>query len=736
MTKQLPRLVMNAVLVILSTLGTVFCVTTAFDLAVNIPVIILTCILSALLLTGGFLWKPLRWGLLGLVVLLAVAAFLTDMFAPLSPTLTQLLHDILTRYSSAYPTVSFPIPAAPESAAGQSMTLLFSILTVILTVWTAWGIGYRSCLITVAGTLPFLLLCVVINDTPPHAFPLVLLLSVWITILMCKERHDEPASMDAARLGITLMAVLLVVGIIGTVYPKQDTAQKPLPEVVQNIIDLLPQPMQDLLDRETKKAKYENIGADTDEILDLTQQGPRQRTDTVTMQVSCTESGILYLKAAAKDIYTGKTWESRDKAGVSDSLYAHTSLGQAYGSIYQAAIEVHNYRDNPEVCFAPYGLISCTGAMDITGDLRIGAFDDNYITYFWPGIGTLDLSEAVGIPNSTYDSYVHETCLELNHDTRQTLYDLALAYGYNPALSTVDTIAWVVEFLHTVAEYELEVPCQPYNYDFALYFLTESREGYCVHFATAAAAMFRALDIPARYASGYRVELEGAGEITDVTDEDTHAWCEVYLGGLGWIPVETTPGFEDSLLLPDVEHQPKEPEVIPEITPEPTPTPSEEPSPSPSPSPEASEEPAVPSPSPDNTVGPGIGPDSSDVPLWAYAAAIPVILILGFLVLLLRRIIVVKRRKRRFRTDDTNQSVIYHWTYLERLIPWGAEPSRAQEALALKAKFSQHRITDEELAGFKASVAATAETTQQTLTGFRRFRFKWLSCLSWKKKRK
>ena len=64
-------------------------------------------------------------------------------------------------------------------------------------------------------------------------------------------------------------------------------------------------------------------------------------------------------------------------------------------------------------------------------------------------------------------------------------------------MSTAQTIAWVAEFIRSVGTYKLNVSRQPTNFDFALYFLEQSKEGYCVHFATAAAVMYRALGIPA-----------------------------------------------------------------------------------------------------------------------------------------------------------------------------------------------------------------------------------------------
>lgn len=95
----------------------------------------------------------------------------------------------------------------------------------------------------------------------------------------------------------------------------------------------------------------------------------------------------------------------------------------------------------------------------------------------------------------------------------------------------------------------------PAGKDFITYFLTESKKGYCTSFASAAVMLLRASGIPARYAAGLTV---GADEIKDaplsegglhrlsINDHHAHAWAEVYVDGLGWRPVEMTPGYEGS----------------------------------------------------------------------------------------------------------------------------------------------------------------------------------------------
>lgn len=736
---SLPKYIINTLLAATAAFSSIFCITTGFDIPVNEFAVILAALISAMLFNGCFMWKKALFLLIPVGLFLGVLVFFTDTLSVVGTTLLQLIHDILTRFSTAYPNFSFAIPGEPEVFLPRNITLTFSLIAAVLSIWMAWGVGYRSCLISVAGTLPFLLLCVIINDTPPHALPLTLLLIVWVTVLLSKERPGEPPLMDAVRVVLVLMAVSILLGTVGTLYPKGDTRDQDLPQMVQDFIDLLPEPLQSMLEREDNTKPAEQLGADTSTVLDLTQQGIRERKDTLMLQISTTKVGPIYLRGAAKDIYTGSSWESSDMASSADSVYAHTSLGTAFGATNQAAVQIQNIKDNANVLFTPYGFISCTSADDIVSDLRINIAEEDYIVYYWPDVSSLDLKENVGYSNESYDRYVQETCLSLPAQTKTALYDLAISYGYDPEMTVPETVAWVATFIRNSGVYRLDVPRQPVNHDFAVYFLTESNQGYCVHYATAAAAMYRALGIPARYASGYRVTVPSSGIIVDVLDRDTHAWAEVYISGLGWIPVETTPGFGQTSQLPQVQ-QPTEPTPTPSPSPEPEPSPSEVPA-----SPSPSIAPASPS---DDPVEPSEGPDGEPTGA-AQAPAEPTaqekaLKILGpilgtvlsaLLVLILRRMIITIRRKRRFRHKHPNQAVLNMWQYLEKLSRWGAVIPKELEELALKAKFSPHTITEEELGPYTVSVYHLSEQTKRSLKGLRRWRFKWISCLNLKQKK-
>lgn len=131
-------------------------------------------------------------------------------------------------------------------------------------------------------------------------------------------------------------------------------------------------------------------------------------------------------------------------------------------------------------------------------------------------------------------------------------------------------VRYVRQYLASNYEYTLEPGKVPEGVDFATYFLTNSKKGYCVHFATSAVLMFRAAGIPARYVEGFVLtpqeiksgeksankdewykKVNGLSQAiptvtnytVEVKDTASHAWVEIYLMGYGWLPVEVTPAY-------------------------------------------------------------------------------------------------------------------------------------------------------------------------------------------------
>ncbi len=72
-------------------------------------------------------------------------------------------------------------------------------------------------------------------------------------------------------------------------------------------------------------------------------------------------------------------------------------------------------------------------------------------------------------------------------------------------------------------------------------FVEVTRAGYCQHYAGAMALMLRTLGIPARVAVGFTAGTWKGG-IWTVTDQQAHAWVEVWFARYGWLAFDPTPG--------------------------------------------------------------------------------------------------------------------------------------------------------------------------------------------------
>ncbi|OMD18565.1 transglutaminase-like domain-containing protein, partial [Paenibacillus odorifer] len=108
-----------------------------------------------------------------------------------------------------------------------------------------------------------------------------------------------------------------------------------------------------------------------------------------------------------------------------------------------------------------------------------------------------------------------------------------------------DSATAIRDYLQNGYSYTLDTMVPPAGADFVDHFLFETKQGYCVHFATAMTVLLRSTGIPARYVQGYgpgTQQEEAMPAKYLVTQGDAHAWVEVYFAGAGWVPFDPTPG--------------------------------------------------------------------------------------------------------------------------------------------------------------------------------------------------
>lgn len=106
----------------------------------------------------------------------------------------------------------------------------------------------------------------------------------------------------------------------------------------------------------------------------------------------------------------------------------------------------------------------------------------------------------------------------------------------------------ICNYFRSHLTYDTAPGVTPKDEDFIGYFLTEQKKGYCTYFASAGVMLMRELGVPARYVEGYVIEPEQYGENGGdilVTDRCAHAWCEIFIPGYGWYPLEFTNSYTE-----------------------------------------------------------------------------------------------------------------------------------------------------------------------------------------------
>ena len=150
---------------------------------------------------------------------------------------------------------------------------------------------------------------------------------------------------------------------------------------------------------------------------------------------------------------------------------------------------------------------------------------------------------------SLYYQQVKNQYLNIDGEIEQYLLEKMKKDGFTAKLevnsdgsykANKKNIQLIAAYVQSLAEYDSDYSCKdaPAGVDGIRYFIEESKEGVCRHFATVGTLIFRTLDIPARYTVGFLVN--STGNETTVFMKNAHAWVEVYVEGTGWIQVEVT----------------------------------------------------------------------------------------------------------------------------------------------------------------------------------------------------
>lgn len=141
-----------------------------------------------------------------------------------------------------------------------------------------------------------------------------------------------------------------------------------------------------------------------------------------------------------------------------------------------------------------------------------------------------------------YDNYTSET-----REYYNLMNDIFWKDYESQIESVYGAVSRVREVLGKYISYSDNLPPVPDGKDPLEYYITEAGQGNAVVYASAAVFALRTYGIPARYVEGYYVASSDLAESSDgevvVDGSNAHAWVEVYFDGIGWQPVDVTPGY-------------------------------------------------------------------------------------------------------------------------------------------------------------------------------------------------
>ena len=319
--------------------------------------------------------------------------------------------------------------------------------------------------------------------------------------------------------------------------------------------------------------------------------GSFDKSDETALEVYMEEPDSLWLRGYVGSEYTGSGWQNTDAKTLSenrdlyywlheDNFYPQmqlatiaAALDPALSAAASTTMAVNNVGASSRNIYAPYEVLTVNSEhapANGIGDASLYADGfwgqrtygytalPNQVKRYPDLVNYLTAQEEKDslylgpylLDESHYAEYVKEQDLFISDELREqigSMLDSSLPSDTEELNYTVIRQA-IIDALNEAVKYETNPPPINASEDFVLTFLTQTRRGYSVHYASAATMMFRYMDIPARYVEGYLItpdDVAGKEEATTLVLDGTHshAWVEIYINGLGWVPVEVTPPY-------------------------------------------------------------------------------------------------------------------------------------------------------------------------------------------------
>ena len=572
-------------------IGLCFCVITSFAVPVDTVRLLLACILAAALFSAVFLLKKSWIWLLAVLLLAGAGGYLLR--TELRQSLSALVYAVSSNYAEAI--AGLQAVRLTDDVSGADATLILILIAALYALLCSWTVMRGEHLAyLLAAVLPVLVLCLVILQTPPAGWAILLVVGV-LALLLLSQLLRVQQEREGNRLALLLSVPLaLLVGLLVILFPAKtyvradwsDSLQQTLADAADKLT-LFRRDAQTGQVHFTSPISPSTLGSylwDSSVTgVNLNRVGPQRQYGRTVMRVQGQTSGLCHLRGDSLAVYEENRWRAlseRDYAEAGDAAAALTA-----GTVRIAASEEEE---------AGFAAVSAAYSMSIETEMKSGVYYTPYYPLTLPegaapyhdayirnssqrtSYAVLYTDAHTEGPDAAYEAFVHEIYTQVPDETQQALADILPQLGVQPGDDLRRILSAVQSYVSASARYDLDTPAVPDGEDFVSWFLHESETGYCVHFATAAAILLRCMDVPARYVTGFFTNVT-AGSWTAVTTDDAHAWVEYYVDGLGWYVLDPTPAAQDPHVVVSASNNDPAPTQEDPVQ-EPEPSPAEEPS--------------------------------------------------------------------------------------------------------------------------------------------------------------
>lgn len=394
-----------------------------------------------------------------------------------------------------------------------------------------------------------------------------------------RKRYSEQSSRAFWFGGILTCLVLMAAGVfLGQIMPAADYASSELVEEAKQ------EALNAVNNLRYRKGKINSLPDGQ-----LKKCGAWTASDETALKVTMEDPESLYLRGFTGSVYDGSSWKSIDTEDAykqknlfywlhQDGFYGETQLNQARSLVEDdtlsdkiSGISIENVKADSEYLYTPYemaelpsgyeGETSLTDSMlkakGFLGQKNYSFQTNKNLVKDFTVLGAR-IYQALAQGDDTayredesyYNTFVYSQDTELP-TSLETLFRKELGDGGNREQGHTDyytAISRIRAYLEKNMTYSTATDVYTEKGDFTENFLSRSKIGHSVHYATAAALMFRYYGIPSRYVEGYLITPEDikdkkAGDTVEISGKNGHAWTEIYIDGLGWVPVEMTPEY-------------------------------------------------------------------------------------------------------------------------------------------------------------------------------------------------